>query len=467
MSTASFPLSTEAEAFFGARHARLVRFNGCWFTREASGSYREIADEVIRAEIRSACEWALTPANVNAALDEIKSATVVDGHNAAPPLWLDDVPGMPPASRLIVCRNGILEPIAATLHEHNDALLTFNALPYDFIPNAPAPALWLRFVDEVFSGDVESIGELQKLFGYLLTPDTSLQKLFAIIGPTRSGKGTIGRVLEALIGKANVCGPSFHKIGGDFGLQSFIGKQLALIADARLGHRTDKVIVAERLLSISGEDSLDIARKGIADWHGRLNARLLIMSNELPALPDPSGALAARFVAFLTPNSFLGREDRALTDKLLAELPGILNWSLHGLRRLVIEGRIVTPAMARDLIDGIETLGSPVKAFVAERCEMAGEVKKDDLWSAYRGWHVSNGLPGAPLSKEMFGRALKTAFAGRIKDYRPRNDGGNRSWSWSGVTLRILDHYPDQTASINYTNSPPPFGPGVVRARSG
>src|SRR5262245_42248056 len=35
---------------------------------------------------------------------------------------------------------------------------------------------------------------LQTWFGYNLTPDTSLQKIAALVGPPRSGKGTIGRV---------------------------------------------------------------------------------------------------------------------------------------------------------------------------------------------------------------------------------------------------------------------------------
>jgi putative DNA primase/helicase len=461
---ADFTLSTETEAFFGARRARLLRFNNAWLTYEPGGFYREISEEVLRADIRRAnAEHALKSTAISNALDEIKSATVIDSHGAEVPLWLCDASGALPASRLIVCRNGILESLTATLYPHSDALLTFNALPYDYAPNAPAPARWLSFLAEVFDGDAEAIGELQKLFGYLLTGDTSLQKIFAVIGPTRSGKGTIGRVLEALIGKPNICGPSFHKIGGDFGLQSFIGKQIAIIADARLGHRTDKVIVAERLLSISGEDSLDIARKGVADWHGRLNTRLLILSNELPALPDPSGALAARFVAFHTPNSFLGREDRTLTDKLRGELPGILNWSLEGMRRLAIEGRIVTPVAARDLIEGIETLGSPVKAFVADMCTLTpdGNVIKDELWATYRGWHVANGIPGAPLSREMFARAIKTAYAGRVKDYRPRGDADtHRPRYWSGVALR-------GPGSVTHANYVPPFGPGVVPLRSG
>tara|TARA_R110002110_G_scaffold415538_1_gene650511 strand:+ start:2977 stop:4410 length:1434 start_codon:yes stop_codon:yes gene_type:complete len=469
-----FPLSTETTNFFEKRGSRLVRFNSTFFTYEPSGYYRELDEELLRAEIRSAIEWQLKLNEVNSTIDEIKGATVIDSHGVELPLFLDGIQAiMPPARTLIVCRNGMLDPVAGNLYQHTDSLFTLNALPFDYAPSAHAPTKWLNFVQEVFDGDAKSIAELQKLFGYLLTLDTRLQKIFAIIGPTRSGKGTIGRVLEALLGKGNVCGPSFTKLGGDFGLQSFIGKQVAIIADARIGSRTDRMVVAERLLSISGEDSLDVARKHRTDWHGRLSTRILILSNELPALPDPSGSLSARFVAFYTPRSFLGHEDRELTSKLLGELPGILNWSLEGLRRVQSGDEIVTPTAARELIEGIEALGSPVTAFVKEQCSIdpTASTQKDTLWIEYRKWHYTNGIPGNPLSKEVFGRALKTAFSGTIKEHRPRaTDDGPRPRHWSGIALAGPPSQPDialTPRSPSYGNqsgpAAPPFGPCVVR----
>lgn len=230
-----------------------------------------------------------------------------------------------------------------------------------------------------------------------------------------------------------------------------------MIADARIGARTDKILVAERLLSISGEDTIDVARKNRISWSGKLSARILCLSNELPALPDPSGALASRFVAFWMPNSFYGREDQRLTNKLLTELPGILNWALDGLNQLRTDRVITTPALAQDLIEGIEALGSPIKAFVADRCTIGeASAPKDQLWCAYCAWHRANGLPGVPLSKEMFGRTLKTAFPG-VRDYRPRYDGNaGRPMHWSGIALTNPD--------LTLTNMP--FPPSINYGRS-
>jgi putative DNA primase/helicase len=151
-----------------------------------------------------------------------------------------------------------------------------------------------------------------------------------MVGPLRCGKGTIGRVQTAMLGRNSVGGPTMSNLSETFGLESLITKPAAIISDARIGARTDKSTIVERLLSISGEDSLDVPRKYMIAWTGKLPTRFTILTNELPSLSDGSGALAGRFIILIMTKSFFGKEDPALTSKLLTELPGILNWSIEG-----------------------------------------------------------------------------------------------------------------------------------------
>jgi putative DNA primase/helicase len=87
--------------------------------------------------------------------------------------------------------------------------------------------------------------------------------------PRRSGKGTIARVLTALLGRDSVVSPTLASLQTPFGLAPLIGKPLAIISDARLGSRSDQAAITERLLSISGEDGLTIDRKFMPSWTGR------------------------------------------------------------------------------------------------------------------------------------------------------------------------------------------------------
>ena len=84
--------------------------------------------------------------------------------------------------------------------------------------------------------------------------------------------------------------------------------------------------------------------------------------------------------------SWLGREDPTLLDRLVAEMPGILNWALEGLSRLETTRRITEPASSREAVTTMQDTASPTSAFVRERCTTgaACSVTVDILWAAWR-----------------------------------------------------------------------------------
>ena len=234
----------------------------------------------------------------------------------------------------------------------------------------------------------ELIETLQELFGLLLTPNTAHQKAFLLVGPKRSGKGTIARVLTGVLGRENVVGPTLSSLAQNFGLAPLIGKPLAIISDARIGGRTDTQVVVERLLSITGEDWLSIDRKFLTAWNGQLPTRFVILTNELPKLGDASGAIASRFIVLRLIQSFYGQEDLSLTRKLLEEAPGILVWAIAGRDRLAARGYFVQPASAKQAVEELSDLASPVGAFVRERCIVGPHhcVECEVLYGAWTRW---------------------------------------------------------------------------------
>ena len=103
----------------------------------------------------------------------------------------------------------------------------------------------------------------------------------------------------------------------------------------------------ERLLSISGEDTLTVNRKYRDQWTGKLPCRLHVLSNELPKLGDASMAIVGRIVLLLTTRSWLGKEDHDLEPALQRELTGILNWSLATGWRASRTTAVASPAFHR------------------------------------------------------------------------------------------------------------------------
>jgi putative DNA primase/helicase len=242
-------------------------------------------------------------------------------------------------------------------------------------------------------------------------------------------------VLTHLVGIDNTVAPTLAGLGTNFGLAPLIGKRVAMISDARLSGRPDQHAIAERLLSITGEDSNTVDRKFRESWTGRLQVRFLILSNELPRLADASGALASRFIVMVLTESFYGREDHALTNRLLGELPGILNWSIAGLNRLRNRGYFVQPDSAVDTVRDLEDLGSPIGAFVRERCVVGAgrRVEIGRLFAAWCEWSKEQGREHLG-TLQTFGRDLRAAVPG-MKRTQPR-DGEARLSFYNGVGLR-------------------------------
>jgi putative DNA primase/helicase len=264
--------------------------------------------------------------------------------------------------------------------------------------------------------------------------------MFLLVGPKRGGKGTIGRVLTQMLGRHNVAGPTLSSLGTNFGLQDLIAKPVAIISDARLGSKSDHSLITERLLSISGEDLQNVDRKFMAPWSGRLPARFVIFSNELPRLSDSSGALASRFVVLMLTASFYGKENPKLTEELCEEIAGIFNWSLEGLQRLREMGHFQPPATSRDAIQALEDLASPVGAFVRERCGVEPDlfIEIKDLYQQYRNWCEETGRHA--VNQQLFGRDLRAVRP----EIRVRQLGDDRRRHYVGIghsrDSRVKEH---------------------------
>jgi len=340
-------------------------------------------------------------------------------------------------TEILVCANGIgaLPELATdgTLYPCTPRLFALNALHYDYRATAPPPALWLAFLAQLWPNDAAAIATLQEFFGYALTPDTRQQKILVIIGPRRSGKGTIARILSSIVGIHNVCGPTLASLGANFGIAPLLGKPLAIISDARVSGRTDSAIVIERLLAISGEDAQTIDRKHRHQITTKLPTRFVILTNELPRLNDPSGALAGRFLLLRLTKSFFGKEDVTLTDRLLTELPGILLWSIEGWLRLRQRGHFEQPESGQKLIDYMEDLSSPVGAFVRERCQVGPgyEVIVRDLFDEWKRWCQEKGRDHG--NEQTFGRDLRAVLP--ALDTRQPRDGDKRVRVYVGLRL--------------------------------
>ncbi|MCK1819477.1 phage/plasmid primase, P4 family [Streptomyces sp. XM83C] len=433
------------------KDGRLVcrRWRGSWM-RWTGTCWREMDDAQMRAHMYTRLEhatfsapgkdgepeerdWAPTKQKISNLLDALSAITLLPTDIDAP-AWIDGADdGQRDGSPIVACRNGLLRIRDRALLPHTPEFFNLVSVPFAYDPDATAPT-WERFLGQIWPDDPDSIRALQEWFGYVLSGRTDQQKILLIKGPSRSGKGTIARVLKELVGRDNLAGPTLAGLGSNFGLSSLLGKPLAVISDARLSGK-DGGQVVERLLTISGEDTIDIDRKFRDPWTGKLPTRLMILTNELPNFGDSSGVIAKRFVVLNMTVSWLGKEDTTLTDRLAAEMPGILNWALDGLARLERTGRITEPPSSRESVVIMQDTASPTSAFVRERCTVgpACTVPVDTLWAVWREWAEDNGVRGVG-TKQMFGRNLLSVVP-QLRRIRPRDEYGRQVPTYTGITL--------------------------------
>jgi putative DNA primase/helicase len=445
--------ATEADPAIEAEHIRatctlgngqrLHFWNGdfYWWNqgRHAPKPLDEVRGQVINA---MNARWTFVRSrHASDVIDHLKAKSLLASSIEAP-TWLEKPPHDWPADECLATMNAVVhlpslikrvEPyqVAST-----PAFWNTTATEFGLDADAPRPSAWLTFLESLWGDDPQSIEALQEWFGYLLVHDTRQQKMLLLVGPKRSGKGTIARVLTALVGKDNVAAPTLGGLATNFGLWPLIGKSVGIIPDARLSGRSDQAAVVERLLSITGEDSITVDRKNMQPITLRLPTRFVILTNELPKLSDASGAIVSRVILLHTNRSFYGREDHDLSDKLLTELPGILLWAIEGWRRLRARGRLLQPETGLESLGDMNDLASPVAAFIRERCEVSrlARVTTADLFSAWTRWCESQGREKLVGTVQTFARDL---LAAELSIARVRlRDGEERQRAYEGIELK-------------------------------
>ncbi len=120
--------------------------------------------------------------------------------------------------------------------------------------------------------------------------------------------------------------------------------------------------------------------------------------------------------------SFLGREDRDLERKLLAELPGIFCWALDGLRRLKRRGHFVEPPECAAIKRRMLYLSDVVRGFVDECIapDADAATPKDEAYTVFKVYAEHMGVK--PIAMHEFAERLY-ALLPSVTETRPRVGG--------------------------------------------
>jgi len=275
-------------------------------------------------------------------------------------------------------------------------------LPVRYVADAPEPRRWLSFLQELL--EEEDIDTLQEYMGYCLIPTTRGQKMLMLIGEGGEGKSRIGVVMKALLGGYLTTGSLSKLETSRFAVADlehqllFLDDDMQLEALTQTGHI--KTIVTAEL-------PMDIERKGLQSYQGKVHARLMAFGNgSLKALHDRShGFFRRQIILTVKPRSPERVDDPFLADALLEEIEGIFRWCLEGLYRLHCRGyKFTISRRARENLRSAVSDGNNIVDFLESSGYIAlaagGRITSRSLYRQYQDWCEDNLL--IPLSSKSF-----------------------------------------------------------------
>ena len=275
-------------------------------------------------------------------------------------------------------------------------------LPVSYNPDAPKPLRWLRFLDELL--EPEDIPILQEYMGYCLIPTTAAQKMLMIIGNGGEGKSRVGVVMRNLLGD-NMNQGSIAKVEMNAFARADLQHKLLLVDDDL---RMEGLTSTHYLKSIiTAELPMDLERKGIQSYQGRLSVRFLAFGNgSLKALHDRSyGFFRRQIILNAKPRDPDRVDDPFLSIALSKEAEGILLWCIEGLERLVINDfRFSVSLRANGNLYESLLESNNILQFMGSdgyfRYDSSGSSSSRKLYELYRDWCEDNSC--APYSATTF-----------------------------------------------------------------
>lgn len=391
-----------------------------WEIDENDGSYvKRLARDMAREFGRTAWErshetdptkasrWAaesLQHANINATVKDCQwqegvevSASELDTH-------ID----------LLVVGNGTLNLRTGELLPSQREHLLTRGIEVDYDPSAECPR-WLEFLAQVLP-DRELMRYIWTALGYSLTGHVSEQIFFFLYGTGKNGKSTFVTTIMNLLGPyaartqaetlmLSKNGRRPGEASGD--LAELRGKRFIASSEIQSGASLDEAMIK----GFTGSEIIrcrQLYKEGIEYMP---EGKLWMAGNYQPKIRGVDEGIWRRpklipFTVFITPD----KVDRHLSEKLAAELPGILAWMVKGAKQWYQFGlpacEIIDQATEAYRVEQ-DPLSNFLESCIVKSAETRhSTVRTNAVYERYNSWAAEEGIDKT-MQPRTFGMAMK------------------------------------------------------------
>jgi putative DNA primase/helicase len=316
-------------------------------------------------------------------------------------------------------RNGtcFIDGANQSLRDFNPNCFFTYQLPFDYDPKAKCPT-FLQFLDYVLP-DKEQQNILAEFLGYVFIPHSKLklEKCMVLYGSGANGKSVFYDIVRALLGSHNISSYSLRSLTDNSGYFRALFAHKLLNYGSEISAHMDPELFKQL---VSGEtvgarlpykDPIELFRYG----------KLMFNANTLPNDVEQNEAYFRRLI-IIAFNKTIPEEQRdpTLAKRMIEmELPGVFNWVLEGLNRLVHQGKFTESAAVKENIKNYKENSDSVTLFLRDENYVvsgASEVSLKTLNESYRKYSLESGY--RPITRNEFTRRLdKFGIAMRRKNF--------------------------------------------------
>jgi putative DNA primase/helicase len=301
-------------------------------------------------------------------------------------------------------------------------------LPFCYDPDSIAP-MFESYLNTVLP-DKEAQLVLAEYLGYVFIQPTTLklEKALLLYGSGANGKSVFFEIVNALLGEDNVSSYSLHRVTtSDYTRAKLNGKLLNYASE--ISGNLDTAVFNQLISGEPVEARLPYGEPfTLTDY-----AKFIFNCNELPKDVEHNNAYFRRFI--IVPFNVTiphEQQDKKLADRIIkAELSGVFNWVLDGLKRLLMNNGFTDCQLISATVEQYKHEANAVKLFLDHYDYWASETQKipvPDLYHSYREYCRDNGY--SPLNSVNFKRRLENMGINVI-----RANTGYKAWLQNGQPL--------------------------------
>ncbi|MBL0226256.1 MAG: hypothetical protein IPQ16_12040 [Geobacteraceae bacterium] len=340
---------------------------------------------------------------------------------------------------LLNVKNGTLDLKTGNLLPHDKSNLITKICNAAFNPDAEYQQ-WLRFLNRIFDKNADMVKFIQKMVGYCLTGEVSEKCFFILLGEHgNNGKTVLINVLMRLFNDFGMQTPIDTLLSRKPGAQSndlvrLKGARFVSSAEANKKYYFDEALVKR----LTGNDP--ITARALYKEHITFypECKILIATNSVPRFDKNDTAFNNR-VKMINFNISIpeAEQDKNLSEKLYAELDGILIWAVKGCMLWQQEGLGDVPVVYEQAIE-IRS-NSSIENFIETCCDVSDTAKTDtcNLYDAYLLYHTEIDDGSEALNYIQFSQQL---------DFESKH--GNKRNYRSGIALKQYEPLSTVTSPI-------------------